>query len=389
MHDESQGAGGAMGPRRHTAGVQVTDATGVGTEPGQTGRRATIRDVARTAGVSIATVSLALSDHPDVAEATRQRVKEVADLLGYNPSAVGRALQARRTNAVGLVIPHSSQHVFSHLYFMEIMAGVSEVLNASGKTLVVSTSPAEDEEEAAYVKILRSQQVDGVIVASAALSDDNIARLRASGYPMVFIGRYPFDPTMPSVGIDDFGGAYQAVSHLLAHGHTRIAHISGPLAHLSALDRYEGYAQALLEAGVVPRPEYCYEGDYSEEAGQAGMQALLALHDPPTALFAANDETAVGAIAVLREAGIEPGAAFPIVSFDDVVIARLITPPLTTVRQPMRLLGMEATRLLLDIMQGRAPEHLQISLPVELVVRRSCGCAGSAPNTTNMQFRKE
>jgi DNA-binding LacI/PurR family transcriptional regulator len=337
-------------------------------------KRATIRDVARMAGVSIATVSLALSNHPGVAEVTRQKVKDAALFLGYNPSAVGRALQSQRTNVVGLVIPHSSQHVFSHLYFMDVMAGVSEVLNAEGKTLMVSTSPSEDEEEAAYLKILRSQQVDGVILASAALNDDNIARLKATGYPVVFIGRYPLDPGIPTVSIDDIGGAYQAVRHLLEHGHTRIAHISGPLAHLSALDRYEGYAQALLDMGIVPRAQYCYEGDYSEEAGRAGMQALLALDEPPTALFAANDETAVGAMSVLRAAGIEPGVQFPIVSFDDVVIARLVSPQLTTVRQPMRRLGMEAARLLLELMKGRAPRQLHIRLPVELVVRNSCGC---------------
>jgi DNA-binding LacI/PurR family transcriptional regulator len=337
--------------------------------------RVTIHEVARAAGVSIATVSLALADNPAVAAGTKERVRDAAARLSYSPSAVGRALRARRTNAVALVVPHSGQHVFSHLYFMDVLAGVSEVVNAAGMTMVLSTAPAEDEEEAAYLKILRSQQVDGIILASAALHDQYIPRLRASGYPFVFLGRYPLDESVAAIGVADQEGARAAVAHLLGHGHTRIAHISGPLAHLSAADRLAGYRAALAGAGVTPRPEYCLEGDYSEEAGRQAMGALLRLPEPPTALFAANDETAIGAFAALREAGREPGADFPVVGFDDVVLARLIAPPLTTVHQPMRALGVAAAELLLRLVDAPAPLIMQRELPVELVIRASCGCA--------------
>lgn len=337
-------------------------------------QRATIHDVARAAGVSIGTVSLAMSDNPSVADATKERVREAAALLSYRPSAVGRALQARRTNAVGVVVPHSSQHVFSHLYFMEVLSGISEVLNRAGLTLVLSTAPSEEDEEAAYLKILRSQQVDGVILASAALHDRNVAQLKGSPYPFAFIGRYPLDPEVAAVGIDDVGSAREVVQHLLAHGHTRIAHISGPPGHLSAMDRQEGYRQALTEAGVEVREEYLLEGDYSEQAGGRGIKDLIALPDPPTALFAANDETAVGALSALRSAGIQVGADFPVVGFDDVVLARLVTPGLTTMRQPMHSLGVAAAQLLLRLLSGQTPDALQSQLPTELVVRESCGC---------------
>ena len=339
-----------------------------------TSQRVTIRDVAKAAGVSIGTVSLAMSDHPDVAEATKVRVRQAASDLSYSPSAVGRALQAKRTNSVALVVPHSGQHVFGHLYFMEVMSGVSEVLDAAGMTLVISTSPTEADEEVAYLKILKSQQVDGVILASAALHDPNITRLQQSAHPFVYIGRYSLDPQVPAVGIDDIGGARAATGHLLEHGHTRIAHISGPLAHLSAMDRQRGYEQALQEAGVGVHPEYCLEGDFSEDAGRNGMQVLLNLAEPPTALFAANDETALGAISSLRMAGIEPGKDFPVVGFDDVVLARVVSPSLTTVRQPMRQLGVIAANLLLDILNGQQLGVLQTELPTKLVVRSSCGC---------------
>lgn len=337
-------------------------------------RRVTIHDVARELGVSTATVSLALSNSAVVAEATRDRVREMARRLNYSPSAVGRALQSKKTNAVGLVVPHSGQHVFGHLYFMEVLSGVIEVVNKADMTLVLSTASSEDEEGEAYLKILQSQQVDGIVLASAALYDANITRLKQSGRPFVFIGRYPLDPALPAIGIDDTGGARQAVRHLIGHGHHRIAHISGPLQHLSAIDRYNGYQAELQAAGIQPVQDYLFEGDYTEEAGRAGMLALLNLAEPPTALFAANDEAAVGAMAVLRQAGISPGRDFPVVGFDDVLLARHVSPALTTVWQPMRQLGVGAAQLLLDLIQGRNSARPQTELDTELVIRQSCGC---------------
>jgi DNA-binding LacI/PurR family transcriptional regulator len=336
--------------------------------------RVTIREVAREAGVAIGTVSLALADSPAIAAETKRKVREAAARLRYRPSALGRALQSRRTNAVALIVPHSSQHVFGHLYFMEVLSGVSAVLNATGMTLVLSTTLTEATQEEAYAKILHSQLVDGVILASAALHDKNIASLQLSPYPFVFIGRYPLDPSVRTVSVDDEGGAQQAVAHLIGHGHTRIAHISGPLAHLSAMDRLSGYKHTLAAAGIAFRPEYCREGDYSEEAGRAGTQALLALDEPPTAIFAANDETAIGVIAALRAAGMAPGSAFPVVGFDDLMFARLVNPPLTTVHQPMRALGSAAAQVLLALLNDRPTEEMPDQLPTHLVIRGSCGC---------------
>jgi DNA-binding LacI/PurR family transcriptional regulator len=337
--------------------------------------RVTIRDVAREAGVAVGTVSQALADSPAIAAETKRKVREAAARLHYRPSALGRALQSRRTNAVALIVPHSSQHVFAHLYFMEVLAGVSAVLNAAGMTLVLSTTLTEAEQEDAYAKILHSQIVDGVILASAALHDKNIASLQLSSYPFVLIGRYPLDPSVPTVSVDDEGGARQAVAHLIGHGHTRIAHISGPLAHLSAMDRLTGYKHALAAAGIPFRPEYCWEGDYSEAAGHAGTRALLTLAKPPTAIFAANDETAIGVIAALRDAGRQPGREFAIVGFDDLMFARLTHPPLTTVHQPMRALGSAAAQILLALLNDRPAGELPDPLPTHLVIRGSCGCA--------------
>lgn len=336
-------------------------------------RRVTIRDVAKGAGVSTATVSLALGDNRLIAEATRIRVKSIAAALGYRPSALGRGLQGGRSEAVGLVIPHTGGHVFGHLYFMDLLSGVSEVLEAANKVLVLSTTLSESDEEAAYLKILQTQHVGGIILASAALYDANIERLKASGHPFVFIGRYPLDPTIPTVSVDDFGGAAAATRHLIRLGHRRIAHISGPLNHLSAIDRKAGYEAALREAGIPASPPLAVEGDYSEAAGRVGMTRLLALAEPPTALFAGSDETAIGAMAVLKEAGIEPGRDFPVVGFDDVILARHVTPGLTTIRQPMRQMGRAAGELLMRVMNGEPLDGIRREFATELIVRQSCG----------------
>jgi DNA-binding LacI/PurR family transcriptional regulator len=338
--------------------------------------RVTIRDVADQAGVSIGTVSLALSDNPDVADATKERVRDTAMRLGYQPSAAGQALRAGRMNAVGLVIPHSGQHVFSHLYFMQVLSGMSRVLNEADMTLILSTASEETDEDTAYVKVLRSLMVDGVVLASFALRDPHIGSLKQRQLPFVVIGRYPQDASVPAVGVDDFGGAHAATVHLIEHGHRRIAHICGQDGHLSAMDRREGYITALREHGLDVRPEYMVGGDYSEEAGRAGMRMLLDLSEPPTAIFAGNDETAIGAMTTLRDAGIEPGRDFAVVGFDDVRFAAHVTPPLTTVRQPMDDLGAAAARLLLHVLDGDDPTVTQSVLPTSLVVRDSCGCAG-------------
>ena len=165
--------------------------------------RATLRDVARVAGVSISTASMALRDHPRTAVATRVAVRSAATKLRYVPNSLGRALRARRVGSIALVIPHSSEHVFSHPYFMALLDGISQTCSRADLMLLLSTSPVEHDEATPYLRVLRSRAVDGVIVASAMLEDRNVLQLAASGFPAVFIGRYPHDARVDAVGVDD------------------------------------------------------------------------------------------------------------------------------------------------------------------------------------------
>lgn len=347
-------------------------------------KRVTLKDVARVAGVSVGTASMALNDNQLVNEETRKRVLEVATRLEYVPNEIARRLQAQRTNTIAVVIPHTASHVFSHPYFNGIFLGITEVLEKHGMTLNISTSPKETDEQSAYQKILRNRSADGVIVASAAATDKNAFKLAQSGYPVVFIGEF-IDSGITSVAVDDYGGAFQATEHLIKeHKFTRIAHITGPLHHSSAQLRYEGFVYALRKNQLELRASDVYEGDYSQDAGYIGMKKLLSLDDYPKAVFVGNDLMSVGALQALGEANLRVPQDIAIVSFDDVYLAQLTSPPLTTVRQPIKELGKYAAEILINRLTDTNDQNtdivptqgLQHKLETKLIIRRSCGCMG-------------
>jgi DNA-binding LacI/PurR family transcriptional regulator len=335
----------------------------------------TLREVADAAGVSIGTTSMALSGNRLVAAGTRERIGRLARQMGYEPNHVARSLRARRLNALGIVIPHSSAHVFSHPYFMEVLRGVSEVASERGFTVTLSVSNAEDSTAEAYRKILESRRVDGVIIASASLHDPNLASLARSGYHAVLIGRYPLDPTLDAIGVDDRRGGWAATDHLLGHGHKLVGHVSGPAGHLSAIDRLEGYRDALGDHEVAYHSGLVVEGDYSIASGYAAGLQLLRAKERPTAVFAANDEMAFGVAQAARELGVDVPGDLALVGFDDLQLASVIRPALTTVRQPIAQLGAEAASRLIDLVLGTSTDRQQILRATELVVRESCGCS--------------
>ncbi len=338
-------------------------------------RRFTIKDVARLAEVSPATVSLALADNPTVAVATRQRVRDVAKRLNYVPSRVAQSLQSQRTSAVALVIPHSAQHVFSHPYFMGILEGIVDVLNRHDYTLVLSTAASETTEATAYLKVLNSRQADGMIVASAAVNDPNVQSLIHSGYPLVYLGRYLGNDQVPAVGIDDTAGARMATEHLLWHGCQRIVHLSGPLAHQSAIDRLAGYREALQNVGLRRDDTLVSTGDYTEHSGYEAMHRLIAMGTAVDAVFAANDEMAFGSLRAIKAAGLRVPDDLAVVGFDNIRLAEVVTPSLTTIHRSLDQLGHIAAEQLLCQLRGEIPEPVQVLLPTQLVVRHSCGCS--------------
>jgi len=335
--------------------------------------KATIRDVARLAGVAPSTVSMALANHAELAEETRRKVRDAAVKLQYTPNFAARSMRGGRQQALGVVIPHSSAHVFSHPYFMGILGGITDVANAHDFVVILSLAREEERGERAYMKMLRSQRMDGVILASAALFDRNVMELALSGYPFVFLGCYPLNTGITTVGIDDLGGAEMLTAHLLEHGYRSFVHVSGPLAHLSAADRRDGFVRALGRAGIPVRDEDLIEGDYSEESGRAAARQLLDRPELPQAIFAGNDEMAYGILDVFREHGVRVPEDVALAGFDDLEIARVMTPALTTIHQPIFDLGFSAAERLIALIEQQPLPDTHAILPVSLKVRGSCG----------------
>ena len=338
-------------------------------------RPATIKDVARLAGVSTGLASMALRDNPSVAVATRLVILRAAAELDYVPNSMGKALRSSRLGAIAVVIPHSSHHVFSHPYFIDVLEGVTDVASANDLTVVLSTARAEEDEEVAYVRMLRSRRADAVIVAAAAIADRNVARLAASGYPMVVLGRDPQDPAVSSVVVDDFGGAERVVGHVVdVHGCQRIAHITGPLGYRSALDKLHGYRTALAARDLSADEALVAESDYSEAGGAEACERLIAAGVAFDGLFTANDQMAFGALQALRRHGIEVPRDLALAGFDDIALASVIQPSLTTVHQPMAEIGRLATRELIMLLANDDHQPRRVELATELIVRTSCGC---------------
>lgn len=343
----------------------------------------TIEQIADLAGVSRSTVSRVLNDHPSVSEKARRRVWKVVNEHGYAPSAAARSLASSRTNVIGLLIPRSAASIFSDPYFPHVIQGITETCTEREYFLMLSMLTG-DMEKRFYHRILRGNHFDGVIMLASTVDDPVLPLLIKNGMSFVMIGRHPYFEDINWVDAQNRTGGYIAVSHLIELGHTRIATITGPLDVTAAIDRRDGYKQALLEAGRTVDRDLIVEGDFTQEGGRTAMQQLIAREDPPTAVFCASDTMATGAIRAIHEAGLNVPDDIAVVGFDDVPAASFSNPPLTTIRQPIYELGATAASELIAQLESDEPSRIQKRLPVELVIRESCGAGqDSTEEVTN------
>jgi DNA-binding LacI/PurR family transcriptional regulator len=240
---------------------------------------------------------------------------------------------------------------------------------------VLSTSPAEEDEDTAYDRVAGGRRADGMIVLGAAATDLHAAQLTRAGFSVVRFGRSPLMPGVPSVSLDDEVGAYQATKHLIeVHGSRRPAHVSGPLRHQSAVDKRDGFVAALRDAGLSLDPRLQIEGDYTEESGWKAGHGLLGRIDSLDAVVCANDQMAMGLLQSLREGGVAAPGDVRVVGFDDHPLSSYLQPKLTTVGADFVHVGREAAHLLLRLLDGESGPAPHIVLPSRLVVRNSCGC---------------
>lgn len=308
-----------------------------------------------------------INGHPYVILETRGRVLQAIRDVGYQPNSIARSLVTRKTRIIGIVIPEAVSKVFSDQFFAIFIHGAAQAANVWGYQLILSLFDDPEREESLYASTFESGFMEGAIIASAPPEDSLLRRLCESSIPTVAVGK---QPSLPYVDVENCGGAFLATEHLIKLGYRRIATITGPLSHLHVQDRLEGYRMALEKQGVHFEEDLVVEGGFTEAGAIAAMQKLLPFE--PEAIFVQSDTMAAGALRALRTMGIRVPQDMAIVGFDDLPLASLLDPPLTTVRQPIRLLGFMAVELLLDILEGRK-DGREIVLPVELVVRESCG----------------
>ncbi|MFD4661423.1 LacI family DNA-binding transcriptional regulator [Kitasatospora sp. NPDC058444] len=334
----------------------------------QTGRP-TLEEVAARAGVGRGTVSRVINGSSRVSEQAKEAVGRAIAELGYVPNRAARALAGSRTDAVALVVPETEARL-AEPYFLDIIRGVSAELATADMQLLLTLIRTEQERQR-FEQYLAAQRVDGVLLVSVHRDDPLPDQVRALGLPAVLNGRRSPQEPVAYVDSDNVGAGRSAVAHLAGRGRSRIATITGPLDMDAAQGRLAGYRQGLAAAGLPVDERLVATGDFTEDGGRRAMRELLARCSDLDAVFAASDLMAVGALAVLRAAGLDVPGDVALVGVDDSPVARHLDPPLTSVRQPIEEMGRTMAGLLLRQIAGEDVEPSHLVLPTELVVRKS------------------
>ncbi len=327
----------------------------------------TIKDVAREANVSVATVSRVLNSSGPVKEETRRLIREVAGRMRYVPHSGARSLITSKTQTLGVLLPDLYGEFFS-----EVIRGMDDTAQKNGFHLLISRSYADRHGIETAIKAMRGR-VDGVVVMSPDLDADSLLNL-PSTIPVVLLCSVSRGNEIDSLTIQNCRGAREMVTHLVSLGHRRIAIIKGSPRNYDAAERLRGYRIALRDAGIVPEASLELTGNFTEAGGYAATIELLAMRVRPTAIFAANDSMAIGVLSALRESGVEVPDDMAVAGFDDIPLARYMDPPLSSVHVPICELGARAVEILLDGIahkNGHARKRERVS--TELVIRRSTG----------------
>lgn len=326
-------------------------------------RRVTITDVARDAGVSVATVSKVVNGRYGVAASTAARVREVIDQLGYSSSLVARSLRSTQTGVIGILVADFEP------FSAEVLKGLSAAAAGSGYELLAwsgySGHELREGWERRSLNQLAGTLIDGAVVVTPTVVDAD------AGIPVVAVDPHTGPQGLPMIDSDNFHGALTATEHLLGLGHTRIAFLAGRPGLQSAEERERGYREALGNAGITFDPELIRVGGYRQETAEGAARELLTLPEPPTAIFAANDITAIRTMQVAAELGLRVPEDLSVVGFDNVPESALAEPPLTTIEQPLQEMGADAFRLLLALLRGQAETDTHIRLPTRFIERRS------------------
>jgi LacI family transcriptional regulator len=335
-------------------------------------RGATLADVAASAGVSASTASRALNGRGELSAATRAAVIEAAERLGFRPSPLARSLRTRQTYTVGFVVPDVASP-----FYAAALKGAQGALESAGYRVMLMDSEQSVARELEALRTLVDHQVDGLLVATAGVSEAAFEEaVGDSGAPCVFLDSVLTGAGVGAVTLENATGMDLLVEHLRGHGHAQIALLAGPQRETSGRERHAAFLAAAERTGAERPSELVRVCEWSKDAGLERSRELLALERPPTAVVASSVELGLGCLAACRERGLALPDELALVTFDDPYFGALLEPALTAVGYDPSEVGREGALLLLEAMQGGGSARLEARIPVSLVVRRSCGCAG-------------
>lgn len=328
----------------------------------------TIKEIAKLAGVSTATVSKVVNHKDDnISDATRERVLEIIEANNYVPNRIASSMITKKTNTIGLIIPD-----ITNPFFPEVARGVEDYANKAGYHVVLCNSDNDPKKEITYIAMLQEKMVDGIIFTSSSLRNKVTKEFTRMQIPVITVDREIEGlKTKGKITVDNISGAYSGVKHMIERGYKRILHLGGPITSKPSLDRLEGYKKALSDFGIPFDPELCYEGNYTSEWGYKGVKNALDKGIAFDGIFCGNDMIAIGVIKALNEKGIKVPDDIGVLGFDNIYMATVVTPNLTTVSQPNYQMGYTAAEMLIHIIMNPSSNIKEVELKTELIIRES------------------
>lgn len=314
-----------------------------------------------------ATVSYVINNKPGVSEETRQKILKIMKEMNYHPNAVARGLAGKSTEMLGLIIPDISDH-----FYVQVVRGVEKTANLYNFTLNLCTTHAIPEKEQEMVDLFTNGRVDGIILMTYFLDLDYIINLKKRKIPFVLIDSTFDDKSIYSVNVDNFEAGYKATEYLIKLGHKRIAFVGGPQSSNDSLLRFRGYRQALNDYGLSYTEDLFCQGNFKREGGYQAFFTLQQIQPNPTAVFAANDQMAIGVLSAARAAGLKVPQELSIIGCDDIEASSLVEPALTTIKQPIEEMGKRATEMIFQLIYNEKPSQRKVVLKTSLVERSSC-----------------
>ncbi|MCM3602353.1 LacI family DNA-binding transcriptional regulator [Robertmurraya korlensis] len=346
----------------------------------------TIKDVAKLAKVAPSTVSRVIANNPRISEKTKKKVREAMDELGYHPNFIARSLASQSTQAIGLVMPSSTDVVFQNPFFPTVLRGLSEGAHEKHYALYMTTGKTDNEILDGVIQMVQGGRVDGVVLLYSKIEDKVLMYLQERGIPFVVIGK-PFKHVeeITHVDNDNFRATKEVTEYLIQLGHDHIAFVGGNLNLVVTVERLLGYEKALRESGIPLNDDYIVHEEFLREGGQEAVRELLSLKVPPTALVVADDLMALGVLNTLDELGIKVPEDISIISFNNVLVSEMSRPPLTSVDINIFDLGFEAARSLIQKIENPKEPIKRIIIPHQIVKRFSC----SFPNEERVFLPKK